>query len=295
MNRRVLGFVMGITILGAVASGASGEAPVTVSPGSGPGFSAVASHCPTFSWGQVEQAKAYELVVYRVDKGNSIDVGDEMSPIIRERLPGSAQSWTPPLSQCLSPGESYAWSIRAAGATGDSAWSETSLFEVGGSPSLAEVDEALRILQQYLQETGPEVESSGSTRPSAAAPGVESLGSGIGATSSPERVEIVSALRRQLAVRRGLDIHGAAEAPAVKTVTPPGTYSLVTDGAVSLGGEIFKEGKAFLHTDGGDAGRNTGLGLDALVSIGSGERNTAIGHSAGMGIAGGDDFASHSA
>ena len=76
-------------------------------------------------------------------------------------------------------------------------------------------------------------------------------------------------------------------APPPVTVEPPLGYALSIDADLSLGGNVFKEGSAFLHNDGGADFGNTALGLDALVSLtpGSpgafdGAYNTAVGQSA---------------
>lgn len=84
-----------------------------------------------------------------------------------------------------------------------------------------------------------------------------------------------------------LAARSATRTPSPQTVTPPGSYALSIDGDFELGGYVFKEGKPFLHNDGGDAFYNTALGLDALINttLGqpmffSGSANTALGHSA---------------
>lgn len=81
--------------------------PVAVSPGSVAGMDSIRDGCPTFSWGAVEGARAYELVVYRLP--------EEAAPILRHGLPAGASSWTPPLAKCLAPGGRYAWAVRARG------------------------------------------------------------------------------------------------------------------------------------------------------------------------------------
>ena len=60
----------------------------------------------------------------------------------------------------------------------------------------------------------------------------------------------------------------------MRTVIPPASYSLVTDGDVALGGFIFKGGAPLLHTDGTG---NTALGLNALEASTTSGNNTAVG------------------
>lgn len=75
--------------------------------------------------------------------------------------------------------------------------------------------------------------------------------------------------------------------PPPRAVIPPGSYDLSVDGDFELGGFVFKDGRPFLHNDGGAYASNTALGLDALISstpgvpyFFSGSYNTAIGASA---------------
>ena len=60
---------LGISIAGlllAASAWASAARPVAVSPGSTVGTTVISERCPTFSWGAVEGADTYDLVVYRV-------------------------------------------------------------------------------------------------------------------------------------------------------------------------------------------------------------------------------------
>jgi hypothetical protein len=70
-------------------------------------------------------------------------------------------------------------------------------------------------------------------------------------------------------------------------VVPTGSYALSIDGDFDLGGFVFKDGKPFIHNDGGVAFGNTALGLNALVSVTlgspysvSGRNNSAFGYGA---------------
>jgi hypothetical protein len=152
-HKRVFSFLilvgLGMALTGssgmsALAAAATAERPVAVSPGSARG-TLIEGRCPTFSWGEVEGAKAYELVVVRV----SAD-GEESQAVLRERFPGTVESWTPSLDRCLDRGGRYAWSVRAAGGKEAAEWSSPSLFEVAAGPSEAEFEAALATVERYL-------------------------------------------------------------------------------------------------------------------------------------------------
>jgi len=101
--------------------------------------------CPTFSWGSVNGAKSYELVVYRIGAE-----GEEAEPVLRQAIAGSALGWTPSLDLCLERSGQYAWSVRAVGQRELSGWSPPNLFQVAAGPSQAEFEEALAVVQRYL-------------------------------------------------------------------------------------------------------------------------------------------------
>ena len=73
---RALAVVM--LLLGVAGSGLAAEAPVTVSPGDPSEIALIGDACPTFSWSEVEGARHYELVVYRLD-----EEGEEAEPLLR--------------------------------------------------------------------------------------------------------------------------------------------------------------------------------------------------------------------
>lgn len=151
-------FLAGLGIaLGAGPGGASSalaaERPVAVSPGSERG-ALIGDGCPTFSWGEVEGARRYELVVYRVSSDE-----EESRPVLRKTFPGTVESWTPSLRQCLEQGGRYAWSVRAVGGDEASEWSAPSLFEVASGPSEAEFDAAVEVVRSYLALRGENAES----------------------------------------------------------------------------------------------------------------------------------------
>jgi hypothetical protein len=130
------------------AAGAA-ERPVAVSPGNATG-SLIGDTCPTFSWGDADGAKSYDLVVYRVG-----DKSEEAKPVFRKTLAGSASSWTPSLDLCLRRGGRFAWSVRSVSRKGESEWSIPRLFEVASGPSEVEFEEAVEIVRRYLADETP--------------------------------------------------------------------------------------------------------------------------------------------
>ncbi len=130
---------------GSAAAGFEGDRPVAVSPGNQLRMTSNVQRCPTFSWGVVEGAVAYELVVLEVGSESAADrlasaadsLQSENAPSIRVTLPGSASSWTPPSDLCLEPGGQYLWYLRETDELGTSfgEWSEGSWFQVRNSLS----------------------------------------------------------------------------------------------------------------------------------------------------------------
>ena len=136
-------FVLTVVVCSGFAS--ASERPVAVSPGSATGTT-IAGPCPTFSWGQLEAAVSYELVVYRVDEGG----GDTPRLVLSQRISGPALGWTPSLDRCLERGEPYAWSVRAVTGEGLSDWADPMLFKVTSRPSAEEIAAALEVVRRHL-------------------------------------------------------------------------------------------------------------------------------------------------
>ena len=205
-----------------VATGAfAGSNPVAVSPGDPAKLVLISDACPTFSWDPVEGASEHELVIYQVD-----EEGQAAESLLRQQIPGSASSWTPPLGSCLERGGQYAWSVRAMGRKEASEWSAPNLFEVAAGPSEVEFEEALQVVQQYLTVQGPS-ETAG------AAPAVS--GSTAVAATSGATAEV------------GAPVPGRPGRTA-RAPQAPETVSLVTEGAIGLG---TAEPQADLHVVGG--------------------------------------------
>lgn len=78
---------------------------------------------------------------------------------------------------------------------------------------------------------------------------------------------------------RALRTATVSAAPPAPTVIAPAAFSLSVDDDIDLGGFAFKNGKPFIHNEGGTSSGNTAVGVDALASNVS-SRNTAFGQEA---------------
>lgn len=138
------------------------QIPEGVSPGSSDRVAEIEGRCPSFSWGVVPGAERYQLVGYRIPEG--MDPADldpsQAEQVLYTEVPGSATSWTPDLEQCLTPGESFVWFVRAVLKEEDgevveaSEWSGGRYFLISSRPSVREVEEALRVLERYSVAEG---------------------------------------------------------------------------------------------------------------------------------------------
>ena len=138
-------FLIGFCGLLVTTAVSAGSKPVAVSPGDASKLVMIGDTCPTFSWGQVDRARSYELVVYRIGAADG-----EAQPVWQQELPGSALAWTPPLYRCLERGGQYAWSVRAVTRREASDWSPPSLFQVAAAPSAAEFEQAMQVVRSHL-------------------------------------------------------------------------------------------------------------------------------------------------
>lgn len=138
--------VLAASLVGVPGPLVSAEAPVAVSPGDVTAEQIEAS-CPTFSWGKVDGARVYELVLFRVAPGS-----ETAELIWTQRVPGAASAWTPSLDRCLSRGEEYAWAVRAVGDEDPGPWSTPALFTVAEGPSEADLTQALKVIERYGRE-----------------------------------------------------------------------------------------------------------------------------------------------
>ena len=151
-----------------------------VSPGAADRLVDATSACPTFTWGGVDGAIAYELVV--------LDVGDAENPLLvySRRIEGAAFAWAPSREECLAPGRVYAWLVRAdVAGSGLGAWSAPRRFRVSGVPSIEEVDAALALLERW-RVAQPGVSGPRSGSPASSAAGKPNSASGDRATAATE-------------------------------------------------------------------------------------------------------------
>lgn len=195
--------------------------PEPVSPGAVDTLARVGSGCPSFSWGGVESARRYEIVVYRVDKG-----AHGREPLLRQDIPGSALSWTPPLGRCLEPGGRYAWSVRAARSNDTvSEWAAAHLFEVVAVPTADEVRRAVETLSAYLGALG----AAGRERASAVDPPARRLATQPGPAGDPAP--------RALAAPAETALRAAALATSGVVFGAHGISPSTGDGSVGVAGE----------------------------------------------------------
>lgn len=144
----VLGLTLGFMIASGVRAGI-----LAVSPGEAEREVEAAGPCPTFSWSAVTGAYGFELAVFRLDGR------EEPELVLTRHVEGSATSWSPSRAECLTPGGSYGWTVRALGGEADGApeaWAEPRRFRVAGVPSDEEVAAAVALLQRWQQTSGPE-------------------------------------------------------------------------------------------------------------------------------------------
>ena len=150
MSRALLAVLGGMLLRGHETAFAAGPpGPQLVSPGSTAGSAAGQGSCPTFSWASLLRGSSQELVVYEVDESGIVAA----EPVLSQRLPSLASSWTPSASECLRRGKSYVWSVRWVGDSEPSEWAEARFFSVPAAPSDAELQAALEVLRAHYAAT----------------------------------------------------------------------------------------------------------------------------------------------
>ncbi len=238
------------------------EPPVPVAPGSATRIAVVPGRCPTFHWGQGEQAEAYELVIYRITQAGDQTAREDVQ---RVHLPRTVQGWTPSLEGCLETGGEYAWMLRSMTEGGEvGEWSAPLLFRVAAAPGAEEVEAALLVLERFMTAQGERERPTGEQHaPSRAEiparPGLEAPGAHA-SSGGPDK-------------RLPNDVDSMAFSPVL------GSPSLKLDQQLHLGSasHTFKDGELYQWSD---LGGNNALGSSALKSITTGVFNNAIGRSA---------------
>lgn len=152
MKKGLITFALLSTMVSADSGPLRWPGPVAASPGALGGVAGVKGSCPAFSWGDLADARAYEIAVYLTPNDGGAGLSDEAA--LREVVTGGATSWTPPTHRCLARGEKYAWHVRALQAQGPTEWSQPRFFEVSPSPSLEEVEQALATLRAFQDAEG---------------------------------------------------------------------------------------------------------------------------------------------
>lgn len=158
MKRQGMAKVTGfLTMTLVIVVPAFAQIPDGVSPGAVDGIAEIEGRCPSFSWGVVPAAENCQLIVYRLPEG--MEVGevdlDLAEEVLYTEVAGQAAVWTPNLTQCLTPGESYAWFVRAVFREEEGEiveageWSTGRFFSISTMPSAREVEEALSVLRRY--------------------------------------------------------------------------------------------------------------------------------------------------
>jgi hypothetical protein len=211
-------------------------APRSASPGAADRVLAVDTRCPTFAWEAVPGALHSELAVYRVPPPGE-DLAEEA--VLRAIVPGGIPAWVPPAADCLPPGGSYVWFVRAVYETADeevidaSDWSPGHYFAVPAVPSAAELQRALEVLRSW----------------EAGSVGDEGAGSEAAAAPRPEA-----------------DRRGALAAPAPKLDSVPGASAAIRGDNPETVGEAYGViGITAAAAGAGLAGANSNGGADLVL------------------------------
>ena len=157
MSNRIFIVVFTLSIFLVPVFGAAAQTE-GVSPGAVERVTEIEGRCPTFFWGALPGAEAFEVVVYRIPEGpqlsNALDIDlTTCEEVLYARVPGGATAWQPELAEGLEPGGNYVWFVRAIlqeeqGEVLESGqWSSGRFFRVSPLPSGREVEEALSVLR----------------------------------------------------------------------------------------------------------------------------------------------------
>ena len=151
-----------VVTLAIIVVPAFAQIPDGVSPGAADRIAEIEGRCPTFTWSPGPGAAFHELVCYRLPKESeladlsTVDLSDA-DQVLYAKVPGSASAWGPELAECLTPGDNYAWFVRAVYLEEEgevveaSEWSYGKYFSISPMPSAREVEVALGVLRRYTQ------------------------------------------------------------------------------------------------------------------------------------------------
>ncbi len=231
------------------------QTPEGVSPGAVDRIDGVEGRCPTFIWGGVPEAQAYELVVYRLPaepQGSNeaeIDVS-RSDEVLYAKVPGGATAWQPKLADGLDPGGSYVWFVRAVLReendeiieAGD--WSAGRFFSIPARPSGEQVRQALEVLQRWEAANGDGRLTPSSAAATAAAPAsvaAPDSGSGTGTGTGSSRPKSVptatAAIKGTIPDATGetygvVGISNSPDGAGVAAANAAGGADLVLDGSL---------------------------------------------------------------
>ena len=151
-----------VVTLAIIVVPAFAQIPDGVSPGAADRIARIEGRCPTFTWSPGPGAAFHELVGYRLPKESeladlsTVDLSDA-DQVLYAKVPGSASAWGPELAECLTPGDNYAWFVRAVYLEEEgevveaSEWSHGKYFSISSMPSAREVEVALGVLRRYTE------------------------------------------------------------------------------------------------------------------------------------------------
>jgi hypothetical protein len=253
---RTICFVVGVALSFSVHA-----QPVPGSPGRPDRVAAVAHACPTFSWSSVRESAGYELRVYRAEH----DIAPEdWELVLTERVHAGITSFTPEVGRCLEPGTEYAWLVGSRTEAGALEWSSALRVAVSPRPTVAQVEEALAVLDAYTRAVGAAAVSA-SSAPSPPEEPAQRSTSGIGIReSSPGTIPGVVGLRASVAAPGvGAAILGVADS------TDAGSAAVVGLATADSGDVAGVVGRA--SSPAGTAGRfETSVGADLLRGVSNG-------------------------
>ena len=154
MNIRVVVNFLAVLFVSLAASpalaGARAGIVAAISPGEIGRETLASSACPVFSWSQSAAAAGYRIAIFAVSPSGDPEL------FLERRFEGAVGSWSPSREECLEPGQSYAWVVRAEpfgkeGVEGEVVWSMPRRFRVDAAPSEEELAAALEVIERWRE------------------------------------------------------------------------------------------------------------------------------------------------